>query len=403
MTADQGTEAKKRLLYLDCIGGVSGDMILASLIDMGFPIEVIESAVSKLPLSGYRISTTREQRNSISATRFAVETDGSKQPHRRFVDIEKMIQDADLSEEVKSLASEIFRIIAEAEARVHGSSLQDVHFHEVGAVDSIVDIVGAASALAHINARVVCSPIPLGKGTVHTAHGVLPVPAPATMIILEGVPVEGTEIDAELTTPTGAAVVKAVASEFGLIPPMVPEKSGFGAGERNHPKRPGLLRAVLGRELEVAPGRDGSSCFVIEANIDDITGEMAGEAIDRLLDAGVLDAWAEPIHMKKGRPAIRMGVLCRSENLHRVAAMVLENTTTIGLRYHAVGRIEMNRSIHTVQTEFGPVRVKVARGPGGSANAAPEFDDCRRAAAEHGVSIKRVVAVAAGLAQKLLE
>ncbi|HUT79176.1 MAG TPA: LarC family nickel insertion protein, partial [Polyangia bacterium] len=275
-------------------------------------------------------------------------------------------------------------------------------FHEVGAVDSIVDIVGIAAALDHLGVELGCAPLPLGRGFVETRHGTLPLPAPATLFLLEGVPVYGTEIESELVTPTGAAVVKACARWFGTLPPMVVERVGYGAGSGSHPRRPGLLRAVLGRAGDGGCCRIGEgSHLVIEANIDDITGQLAGEALDRLLEHGALDAWIAPIQMKKGRPAVTLSALCRRDDLERISGVFLRETPTIGLRFHPVGRIEMEREIREVETPFGRIRIKLARGPGGARNAAPEFEDCRRAAREGDVPLKRVLAAAAAAALDL--
>ena len=389
------------ILYLDCFSGLSVDMIMSALLDLGVPLEVVESAVSSLPIEGYRIRVENETRRSVRVTRFFVDVDEKKQPHRHFSGIREMIEQAKLEPGIADLAIDIFRNIAVAEARVHGSTIEQVHFHEVGAVDSIVDIVGIAAALNYLGARLICAPVPLGKGFVETQHGTLPVPAPATMFILKGVPVEGTEVEAELTTPTGAAIVKTAASEFGPIPKMIPQHVGFGAGARSHEKRSGILRAILG--LPVSDEDDEPRCWVIEANMDDITGEIAASAMEGLFEKGALDAWIETIQMKKGRPALKMSVLCNREDLESLGAQLMRETTTIGLRYHAVGRMEMSRSVHRVDTPFGPVRVKVARGPGGSLNAAPEFEDCKRAALEHRVPLKRVMAEVAGIAQQLLD
>ncbi len=389
------------ILYLDCFSGLSGDMILSALLDMGVPLEVVESAVSSLPIKGYRIRLEKETRRSIRVTRFFVDMDEEKQPHRNFSDIREMIEQAKLDPGVADLTIDIFKNIATAEARVHGSTIEQVHFHEVGAVDSIVDIVGVATALKYLGARLICAPVPLGKGFVETQHGTLPVPAPATMFILKGVPVEGTEVEAELTTPTGAAIVKTAACEFGPIPRMIPQHVGFGAGDRSHEKRPGILRAILG--LPVSGQDDAPKCWVIEANMDDITGEIAASAMEGLLEQGALDVWIETIQMKKGRPALKLSVLCNVEDLESLGAHLMRETTTIGLRYHAVGRMEMSRSVHRVDTPYGPVRVKVARGPGGSLNAAPEFEDCKRAAHDHGVPLKRVMAEVSGIAQQFLD
>lgn len=314
-----------------------------------------------------------------------------------------MIAEAKLKPAVQKTALEIFRLVAEAEAEVHGSTVDQVHFHEVGAVDSIVDIVGAAVALDYFSARVTCSPVPLGQGQIETAHGVLPVPAPATLQILRGVPVEGTEIQAELTTPTGAAVITVAAESFGRFPAMIPERVGYGAGARSHPTRPGLLRVVLGRTAADKEVGSYPTCYMVEANVDDVTGEIAAVAVSELLRAGALDAWVEPIQMKKGRPALKFGLLCAADDLERLATILFQETPTIGLRYYPVGRMEMARSMHTVDTPYGPIQVKVAHGPGGSINAAPEFEDCRRAAERSGAPIKQVMAVVSGLAQKLVE
>ena len=392
---------KGRLLYLDCSSGLSGDMIVSALLDLGVPLDVVSGAISKLPLAGYRIRVEKETRRSMVVSRFFVDVEEGDQPHRHFADIRGMIAGSSIDPGARELALRIFQTLAEAEARIHGEPVDEVHFHEVGATDSIVDIVGAAAAFDHLGAEVVCGPVPLGCGFVKTRHGVLPLPAPATLEILRGVPVEGTDVAAELTTPTGAAIVKAVATGFGRLPPMIPARIGLGAGARCHEDRPGVLRAILGEPVAVREAEPGS-CAVIEANIDDITGEIAGHAMERILAEGALDAWIVPIHMKKGRPALTLGALVRSADLERIGALVLAETTTIGLRHHSVGRMEMRRELRQVETPYGTVRVKISRGPAGSANAAPEYEDCKARAAERGVPLKRVMAAATGLAEALL-
>lgn len=395
-------ENSGRILHFDCFGGLAGDMIVAALIDVGVPFEVVEDAVRALPVSGYALRLEKVQRNAVTATRFVVDVAQKEQPHRHYGDIKEMIEGSALSASIKDLASAIFEHIGRAEARVHGKTLDEVHFHEVGAVDSIVDIVGAAAALCHLGAEVTCAPVPLGHGIIHTAHGALPVPAPATLLILEGVPVEGTEIAAELTTPTGAAIVKAAAQRFVRFPEMVPRQVGFGAGTRTHKTRPGLLRVVIGEAHPWCLNGHGTACEVIEANIDDMTGEVASAAAAALHEAGALDVWFAPIQMKKGRPALKISVLCRREDLDRLVTRVFDSTSTIGLRHYPVGRFEMTRRIEEVDTPYGAVRVKICAGPGGSANAAPEFEDCAARAAEHRVPVKKVLAVAAGIAQSRL-
>jgi uncharacterized protein (TIGR00299 family) protein len=391
-----------RHLYFDCFGGIAGDMVLASLIDLGLPLEVVKNAVEKLPLHGYAVRTEKIKRSSILATRFIVDVEEHHQPHRHFSDIRDMIAGSTLEDGVKTVAIRIFQVLAEAEARVHGSEVDHVHFHEVGAVDSIVDIVGCAAALNYFDAKVSASPVPLGNGLIKTAHGVLPVPAPATLFVLQGVPVIGTEISAELTTPTGAAIIKACAESFGPYPEMTVDKVGFGAGTRTHDTRPGLLRAALGTTSASSLSRPEGFACVIEANIDDMTGEIAGHVKKKLLDAGALDVWMEAVQMKKDRPAIKVGVLCPRGEVERLAAVLFRESPTIGLRYYSVGRLEMRRELHTVETPFGPIRVKVSKGLG-ETNAAPEFEDCKAAAEKSGVPVKQVMASAAGIAQKLIE
>lgn len=391
------------ILHFDCFSGLAGDMILAALLDLGLPIEVVEETVSKLPLSHYRIRVEKEKRQTIMATRFFVDVEEHHQPHRHYADIKKMIVDADIKPAVKDIAIGIFQNIAEAEARVHGSTVDKVHFHEVGAVDSIVDIVGAAAALDHFGATVTSTPVPLGSGMMKAAHGHLPIPAPATLFILEGVPVTGTEIEAELTTPTGAAIIKHAAVQFGRFPDMVVQKVGFGAGARSHETRPGLLRAVLGQSTDPFALSSASGTYVVEANIDDITGEIAAHTKHALFHAGALDVWFEPIQMKKSRPALKVSILCRHDTLATIADALFRESSTIGLRYYPVGRIELDRVMRTVSTPYGEIPVKVASNASGLKNIAPEFDACLAAAKAHGVPVKNVMAAAAGAAQALID
>lgn len=391
-----------RHLFFDCFGGIAGDMVLASLIDLGLPLEVVTQAVEKLPLHGYSIRTEKIKRSSVQASRFIVDVEEHHQPHRHFSDIKAMITDSDLSDGIKTRAIRIFEVLAEAEARVHGGTADHVHFHEVGAVDSIVDIVGAAAALEYFDATVSASPVPVGSGLIKTAHGTLPAPAPATLFLLEGVPIIGTDIQAELTTPTGAAFLKASAEAFGPYPKMIIEKVGFGAGQRTHDTRPGMLRAVLGVKDDNGLRKPSGLTYVVETNIDDMTGEVASRVKNVLLKAGASDVWFESIQMKKDRPALKAAMICARADLDRLCSVLLKESPSVGLRYYPVGRMEMARSIRTVETPYGPVRVKIARGFGAE-NAAPEFDDCQAAAEKSGVPVKQVLAAAAGLAQKLLE
>ncbi|MBN2718990.1 MAG: nickel pincer cofactor biosynthesis protein LarC [Deltaproteobacteria bacterium] len=380
----------RRVLYLDCFSGLSGDMIVSALIDVGVPFSVIENAALALPLSGFAIRHEKEMRNSLSVSRFFVDVDEGKQPHRHFSHIRDMINGAGLSDSVKQKSIAIFEVLAKAEAKVHGTTVEKVHFHEVGAVDSIIDIVGAAAGIDYLNVDIVCRTVPVGTGFVDTQHGRLPLPAPATLNILAGVPLEGTEITSELTTPTGAAIVRALATSFGPMPHMIPENTGFGAGSRNLPERPGVLRAVLGRRSGDAQG----TLTVLEANIDDMTGELAAHAVDRLLTAGALDAWMEPIQMKKGRPALKISVLCQNAAREHLGRILMRETTTIGVRYYEVSRMVLSRQRISVVTHYGQVHVKVSSDENGIKTVSPEFEECRQLSLEANVPLKDVMSAA---------
>ena len=386
MTADND----KRVLYLDCFSGLSGDMIVSALIDVGVPFSVIEDAAKALPLSGYSLRHEKEMRNSLSVSRFFVDVDEGKQPHRHFSHIRDMINASSLSLGVKQKSIAIFETLAVAEAKVHGTTVDKVHFHEVGAVDSIIDIVGAAAGIEYLNVILACRTVPVGTGFVNTQHGRLPLPAPATLNILEGVPLEGTEITSELTTPTGAAIVKTLSTSFGVMPRMLPERTGLGAGSRNLPERPGVLRVVLGTQAD----GDNRSCTVLEANIDDMTGEMAACAVERLFAAGALDAWIEPIQMKKGRPALKISILCQRADREKMGQALMRETTTIGLRYYEVGRMELHRQQVRVSTPYGEVRIKVSSGDGGMKTVSPEFEDCKTVSEKAGMPLKDIMSAA---------
>ncbi|MCK6587338.1 MAG: nickel pincer cofactor biosynthesis protein LarC [Polyangiaceae bacterium] len=369
-------------------------MTIAALLDLGVPLLVVERAVAALPLEGFHLHRGHKHRSGIVATSFDVHLE-APQPERTYGAIDAMLANAPLPARVASLARNIFRRLGEAEAAVHRMPLQDVHFHEVGAVDAIVDIVGAAAAIAYLGAEVVASPLPMGRGFVKARHGILPLPPPAAVECLRGVPTYGVDLDAELVTPTGAAIVATVAARFERWPTFAPERVGFGAGTRELPDRPNLLRVVLGTGPQGTPeGIGGASHMVIEANVDDMTGEMAGHAIEALFAAGALDAWAAPITMKKGRPALTIAALAPAPQADAVAGALLRETTSIGVRKIPVSRTERPRRIVSVETPFGRVRVKISEGPFGPPQIKPEFDDCAAAARTHGVPVREVVAAA---------
>jgi hypothetical protein len=333
------------------------------------------------------------------ATSFDVHVEAA-QPERTYGEIDGMLAASTLDDKTRDLARRIFRRLGEAEASVHRMPLQDVHFHEVGAVDAIVDIVGAAAALTYLGAEVVGSPVPLGRGFVKARHGVLPLPAPAAVECLRGVPTYGVDLDAELVTPTGAAILATAAARFERWPTFAPERVGFGAGHRELSDRPNLLRAVLGtRPGAAAEAGPAASHVIIEANVDDLTGEVAAHALEALFAAGALDAWATPITMKKGRPALTLAALAPAARADAVAACLLAETTSIGVRRTPVSRTERPRRTITVATAFGPIAVKISEGPFGPPQVKPEFDECAAAARTHGVPVRAVIAAALAAAK----
>lgn len=381
-----------KLLFLDAFSGIAGDMTIASLLDLGVPLLVVERAVSCLPVDGFHIHRDHLHRSGIVAARFDVHVD-TPQPERTFRSIDGMLLASSLAAPIKDLARRIFRKLGEAEAAVHRTPIDDVHFHEVGAVDAIVDIVGSAACLVYLGAEVVASPLPMGHGFVRARHGILPLPAPATVTCLQGVPTYPVDLPFELVTPTGAAIVSTVATRFERWPSFAPERVGWGAGSRELPDRPNLLRAVLGSTPTAAQAAAGSH-VVLEANIDDMTGELAGHTIEALLAAGALDAWATPITMKKGRPALMLSALAEASSADAIATVMLRETTTLGVRHIGASRTERPRRIEQVETPYGLIPVKVSEGPYGPPTVKPEFDACARAAADHGVPVRVVIAAA---------
>jgi uncharacterized protein (TIGR00299 family) protein len=320
-----------KTLFLDAFSGVAGDMILAALLDLGVPPSVVQAAVGGLPVSGFHLHLGHVHRSGIVATTFEVHVEG-KQPERTYGAIERMLAESKLSPGTKALAQKIFLRLGEAESNVHKMALADVHFHEVGGVDAIVDIVGAAAAFQWLGARVVASPLPMGKGFVDARHGKLPLPAPAVVDCLKGVPTYGVDVDAELVTPTGAAIVASVAERFERWPSFAPIAAGWGGGQRELADRPNLLRVVLGT-TEANQPTGSETHTVIEANVDDMSGELAGHALRALLAAGALDAWATPITMKKGRPALTVAAIASNELADAIAAVMLRETSSSAKRH----------------------------------------------------------------------
>jgi uncharacterized protein (TIGR00299 family) protein len=386
-----------RVAYLDCASGASGDMILGALADLGLPLEALRAELKKVPLEGYRIETRRVNRSGLQATKLDVVVEhsherGHRHEHRTLTDILALIDASSLDVATRDRSAALFRRLAEVEAAVHGTTPEEVHFHEVGAVDSIIDIVGGVWALAWLRAdRVVASPMNVGTGTVTIEHGTFPVPPPATARLVRGAPVFGAG-EGELLTPTGALLVTAYASAYGPLPPLRLEGVGYGAGSREIRGRPNVLRVLVGEEE--AATSEGSRVLVLEAELDDMSPQLLAPLIDRLLAAGALDAYYTPIQMKKGRPGILVTVLAEPPLREAVEEILFRETTTLGVRRQEWERSVLAREIVAVDTPYGAVGVKVGRREGRVYNVQPEFEDCRRAAEGRGVPVKEVWAAA---------
>jgi uncharacterized protein (TIGR00299 family) protein len=382
------------LAYFDCISGISGDMTLGALIDLGVPLEWLKDQLYRLPLKNFDIAVTSTHRNGIHAKQVNV-TATDDHTSRNFVQIRDLINNSPLTETVKSTSLQIFQKLAQAEANIHSCSIDDVHFHEVGGIDAIVDIVGTALGLEYLAVKkIMASPIPLGKGFVKCSHGKLPVPAPATLAILHGVPVYGTEVPHELVTPTGAAIVSSQTREFGVMPDMVIKKVGYGAGQRELKNTPNLLRVILGNEtqsaVEDAENLKEDQIEILETSIDDMNPELFGHLMDRLFEDGALDVCWVPIHMKKNRPATMLQVLCKTGRRDRLIGRILSETTTLGVRFYPSRRRILWRDKIEIETSYGKISVKRVKDPQGTIRMIPEFEICQKIAREHDLPLRVV-------------
>lgn len=379
-----------RVLWLEPVGGIAGDMFLAAAVDLGVSLEALEAPLRTLEVPGWRFVTKKAERHALVGTHLDVEVTAPEggHAHRSWRDIDALIGRSRLSDTAKARALQVFRLIGEVEAQIHGTTLEQIHFHEVGAVDSIVDICGAAVVLDLLgNPEVRCSPPPLGSGTVRIAHGVVPVPVPATLALLKDVPVRFEGVG-ELTTPTGAALIKAFAT-VAPPPELVVERIGYGVGTKDFKDRANVLRMSLGRTTGASAG-----LVVLECNLDDCSPQVLGAVVELCLQRGALDAWVAPVTMKKGRPGHLLGVLADAGHRAALLETLLTETTTLGVREHAVTRTALERRHDPVQTPWGAVRVKVGLRGAQVLNAAPEFEDCRAVAAAAGVPLKEVQAAA---------
>ncbi|PYX68249.1 MAG: nickel pincer cofactor biosynthesis protein LarC [Acidobacteria bacterium] len=443
-----------RIAYLECFSGISGDMFLGALVDAGVPARLLEETVAALGV-GAKLEISRVVRSGISATKVDVWVDGEKDmpreeywakqdvaralspakadhdhkhghghshehshhenteqsrakapaphehehvhPHRGLTEIRQIISAAAISESARETAIRAFEALGAAEAKIHSVPAESIHFHEVGAADAIVDIVCAAVGIEALGVdEIVCSPLNVGGGTVKCAHGTFPVPAPATVELLKGVPVYSSGIEAELVTPTGAAIARTLATRFSAFPEMKIGKSAYGAGSRDFPGHPNVLRLVIGEALPALAAKTKSETVsVLEANLDDLNPQVFGYVMDRLLEEGALDVFGMPVQMKKNRPGTLLTVLCKPEDAEKLAQLIFSETTTLGVRRREESRQTLARRWESVRIEWGEVRIKIASMNGTVTNYAPEYEDCRRIAAEHHVPLKTVMQEAA--------
>jgi uncharacterized protein (TIGR00299 family) protein len=381
-----------RIAYLDCPSGISGDMTLGALVDAGVELARIQSGIDSLGLPGCRLAASEVKRHGFRATKVTVEHE-PEDAHRHLHHITDKIDGSTLTPRQKELARAIFTKLAEAEAKVHGTTIRKVHFHEVGAVDSIADIVGAAIGFDLLQVGAIsCAPVPTGHGYIQIAHGRCSVPAPATAELLRGIPLAPSVVESELTTPTGAAIVAALCSSFGPLPPMTIEQIGYGAGDRDFPQQANLLRLVVGQAASFA----GSDLVeVLETNLDDVSGEIIGHCAEKLLGAGALDVYMTPIQMKKNRPATKLTVLCEAHRRWELETIIFRETGSLGIRRWTTARDKLDRETITVATQWGDVGGKAARLPSGEIVFAPEYEECRAVATSHDLPLRQVMQDAA--------
>jgi len=373
------------ILYLDMMAGIAGDMFLGALVDLGVPVEWLKRKLSAV-LDGFDLRTEIVFRHHLRAVNLYVDVTDHV-THRHYTHIRQMIESADLPDQVRANALTAFKLIAQAEAHIHGKDIETVHFHEIGGIDSLVDIIGSFLALDYLGVdHVAATPVPLGSGTIKCAHGTIPVPVPATVAILKGLQVRGSDAKTEIVTPTGAAIVATLAPQFGGMPDMQIEKVGYGAGKRDiGASVPNLLRLVLGTPSVVKNSADNilsDQVHVLYTNVDDMSPESLGFVMDRLMDKGALDVSFTPAFMKKNRPATRIEVICRPAQLQVLADVLLSETTTIGVRYHLCDRMILKREPVEVETSLGRVIAKKITSPNGRARIMPEYDECKRIALE---------------------
>ena len=391
-----------KIAYFDCFAGASGDMILGALMDAGLPLDKLKNELAKLELDHYDLQVEKVAKRGLGGSQAKVLIDDHHHHdhHRHLHHIEEIIGQSNLSDPVKTKSLAIFRRLAEAEAKVHRTTIDAIHFHEVGAMDAIIDVVGSVAGLSALGIeKVYCSPMHVGTGTVECAHGTLPVPAPATAELVRNKPIFSTDVEGELLTPTGAAILTTLADDFCPMPAMILEKVGYGAG-RSDPSIPNLLRISIGEAAEEVKGLESERVAVIETSIDDMNPQIYDYVMQKMLKMGVMDVFLIPIQMKKNRPATLLTVLCSPGMVGQIADFLVTETTTIGLRWRIDSRLKAVREIKEIETPYGVIKFKVAKTGNRTVNVSPEYEDCKRVAMEKNIALKDVLEAAGSVAIK---
>jgi uncharacterized protein (TIGR00299 family) protein len=380
-----------KLAYFDCFSGISGDMTLGALIDAGFPAELLRAELKSLQVPGWELTTEKVWKNGMAATYVRVQTE-DRQKHRSLATILEILTNSQLAPPIRERASRIFQKLGEAEAHVHEAPIEEVHFHEVGAVDALVDIVGSCVGFHALGIeRFACSPLNVGGGTAKMAHGVLPVPAPATARLLQGAPTFSNGVQRELVTPTGAAIVATLCDSFGPQPPMTVSAIGYGAGAADLEGQPNVVRIMIGESADKTSSAGDEEISIIEANLDDMNPQIYGYVLEKALSAGALDVYTTALQMKKNRPGTLLTVLCRPEDTDALMSIIFAETTTFGIRSHRAQRRALPREWVNVSTTYGSVRIKLSRSNGRILHVTPEYDDCRKLAVEKQVPLQEVI------------
>lgn len=388
-----------KIAYFDCFSGISGDMILGALIDAGLSVQGLESELSKLKISGFKLRVKKTLRGGISGTKFSVDTN-EPPVERHLKDIIEIIDQGDLGHDIKNSSKKIFKELARIEAKIHNKSIEEVHFHELSGLDSIIDVIGSVIGINKLGIEAVySSKIHVGTGFVKCQHGILPIPAPATLELLKGIPIYSKGIEAELTTPTGVAILKNLSKGFGVMPEMKVKKIGYGAGSREL-EIPNLLRVYVGEAKDA--GYEEDQVMLIETNLDNMNPELFEYTCKMLLKKGILDVFMTPIFMKKNRPGTMLSILTAPEKLDEILSIIFTETTTLGVRIHRLERRKLEREIISVNTRFGDIKVKIGRIKGRIKNISPEYESCKEIAVKQGIPLKEVYDEARNSAQKAL-